>query len=769
MAAEPPKTTSSTDSYIGSLISLTSKSEIRYEGILYSIDTNESSIGLRNVRSFGTEGRKKDGPQVAASDKVYEYILFRGTDIKDLQVKSSPPVQPAPSSASIDNDPAIIQSHYPSPAATSTNIPPAVGASSTYANTHVSQLGHHGSSFPSPQPLYQPGGNFGSWGPSPHPSANGAAYAMPMYWPGFYGPSNGLPQLAQPNLFRPPLGLSMPHNLQQPIQYPVFNPSVSTGAANLAGPNLPEIPPSLVTSTTNSPILPSSFPQPNLPPVPSTSVAPVTLSNVAAPKVPNSGFLSTPTNPSIPPSKISAVDSSTTTSAVSNMVNAVSVSGFPGLTISQTTASIISSPSPSLINTATLSLVTPDQLVQTRQITLSSSSSQGNHKDVKAVQLPSSPSSEPKAEVAKEAKPPILPLPPASRAIHKPNPNVAPSQPRHSYNYRGRGRGNGRGRGRGNASSQVVTRFAEDFDFEAMNEKFNKDEVWGHLGSNKSVTEEEGSVDGSNGFEAEGKKEQPQIEAKPVYNKDDFFDSLSSHTLDHDSQNGRTKFSDQLKLDTETFGDYAGHRDSRGGRGPSHGWRGRGAYYGYTGRGNGYAGRGNGYAGRGNGYSGRGNGYGGRGRGREVEEDDDSGPDSPPPNILVPDSLDPNDLGTEVEETELDDGGLCAPITPEFDDGRLCLPNIPEIDDGRVSVPKSPEIHKSHFIPSVLEEGCGSVLPESPCTKKLNAFTKRLEEKRKRERENRVRESGENVVWDPESDSAKRFRAYEARFLAKYK
>jgi protein LSM14 len=116
-----PSASGTTDSpYLGSKISLVSKAKIRYEGILYTIDANESTVALSKgkffaiteclfiylfiyfiVRSFGTEDRPTDRP-VPARDEIFEYIIFRGADIEDLQVREPP-------QSTLTQDPAIVE------------------------------------------------------------------------------------------------------------------------------------------------------------------------------------------------------------------------------------------------------------------------------------------------------------------------------------------------------------------------------------------------------------------------------------------------------------------------------------------------------------------------------------------------------------------------------------------------------------------------------------------------------------------------------------
>lgn len=59
------------------------------------------------VRSFGTEDRPTDRP-APPREEIYEYIIFRGSDIKDITVCEPPKAQ-----HTLPQDPAIVQVSQP--------------------------------------------------------------------------------------------------------------------------------------------------------------------------------------------------------------------------------------------------------------------------------------------------------------------------------------------------------------------------------------------------------------------------------------------------------------------------------------------------------------------------------------------------------------------------------------------------------------------------------------------------------------------------------
>lgn len=569
---------SAADAYIGSLISLTSKSEIRYEGILYTVDTENSNIALQDVRSFGTEGRKKEGLQIPPSDKIYDYIIFRGSDIKDLQVKLSPPIQPP--EAHPHHDPAIIslQSQFSQPAPVASSFVPTAagnipsgGNQGPYPGIISAAYGHN---LPS---LYPPGQGLGSWAlPAASPGAN-AALAVPMYWQGFYRPPSGIP------------------HLQQHSQMP-FQPSSTLTATYLAqGQSLSQQQPSLPLSLTTALPAPAAtlvtaIQQPNLS---LTSLKESLVTAAISSDILTSSTALPALSPAIPQVEplADSILTSTSEEKISSMRTEVDWPQKVDHSISQALDSFLVQGTSQLSTSGVPpTLLAPSQLLQPAMPSAPMKSSVATTQSLTLEQTLMEPSmttppfisAQSSSQAQKTTDEPLLPLPPSpvNPPLQK-QLNQANGYLRNASYIR-----RGRGRDRGIWVSQSQKQFTEDFDFTAMNEKFNKDEVWGELGRGDSRDR----GDGEEGAAEDGHTEEdpPRM---PVYVKDDFFDTLSCDALTKGGQIGRTKFSEQRKIDTETFGTVRS-RSGRGGRG---GYRGgfRGSYYGGRGgRGGGNNGRG---------------------------------------------------------------------------------------------------------------------------------------------------------------------------------
>jgi len=66
---------------------------------------------LENVFSFGTEDRKVD-KFIPPSQQKYGFIVFRGSDVKDIKIADEEQSQPSPPQ-NMPNDPAILVCRVP--------------------------------------------------------------------------------------------------------------------------------------------------------------------------------------------------------------------------------------------------------------------------------------------------------------------------------------------------------------------------------------------------------------------------------------------------------------------------------------------------------------------------------------------------------------------------------------------------------------------------------------------------------------------------------
>ncbi|KFK28592.1 hypothetical protein AALP_AA7G017600 [Arabis alpina] len=73
--------------YIGCFVTLISKCDLRYDGVIYKLNLDDWRIGLQNVRCYGTEERGKNGLHIMPSNVVFEWVIFNGLQLKNVLVK----------------------------------------------------------------------------------------------------------------------------------------------------------------------------------------------------------------------------------------------------------------------------------------------------------------------------------------------------------------------------------------------------------------------------------------------------------------------------------------------------------------------------------------------------------------------------------------------------------------------------------------------------------------------------------------------------------
>ncbi|OLN87203.1 Protein sum2 [Colletotrichum chlorophyti] len=549
--------------FLGSRISLISKSDIRYVGILHEINSDESTVSLENVRSFGTEGRRnRPEEEIAPSDQVYDYIIFRGSDVKDLRIEDHPGIKENKPPA-MPEDPAIVNARPRPGQGPSNQPPPAPG---------FGQPPFQNNFYPPPGP----------WGPAPGRGGPGAGmggmpYPPPPGWfpPG--PPGQGFPGPDQWNNYNYPPGPGGPGPRGPPGPPVPQGPGAAPGQApeNRGTPDPQEQRPAPVGAAGDK----------QKPATPAGQSAPSEPKPAGPPGFQQAGA---PTPP---------VDSKPSAAEVKATVASLNATGPKPVELPAPAGAPTGPKNPTRVQPAI-----PLAGSVPKAFAVPTNDSNAPQTVPKPVAGPTAASVRDATEAAKAAVALAMAnmnagnaaIPPApqgngnvmdnlTKKVNEMRVNAArPNQP--SAN---------RGRGRGGRQGQSKVDVPEgDFDFAQANAKFNKDDLVKEAiaGSPLGETLADGPVTDIPATEVPGSN------PPNAYNKTrSFFDNISSEAKERaenggQKPGGREWRGEEQRKNMETFGQgsvdggYRGYRGRGRGRGRG-GFGGRGARGGYRGRG----------------------------------------------------------------------------------------------------------------------------------------------------------------------------------------
>ncbi|OTB03506.1 hypothetical protein M426DRAFT_23665 [Hypoxylon sp. CI-4A] len=541
--------------FLGSRISLISKSDIRYSGVLHEINSEESTVSLENVRSFGTEGRKENpDEEIAPSEQVYEYIVFRGSDVKDLRIEQAPAPPKENQPPKVPDDPAILGARTRPVGA----VPPGPGAPG------------YGQSPFQPNPFYPPPGQWGRGGPPPMPGQGfpGMPYPPPPGWfppgqgfpaggpagPGGPGPWNSFGYPPGPGPQGPPgvpnQGMRIPPQIEKPTpiggggvdkQRPVGNPAVELPTG---------MEPKLFGQQPPHPASTSAAPTPPVESKPSVAEVKATADSLSA------------TNPPVPTTHATERKAVPTGPRSNRITPAVPI-----------TPAILSRSGPQV--TAATATIKPSG-EQTNGPAALKDATQAAKAAVAVAMAKLDGSRIPETSAQNNAA--STSIDNLTKKVNDMRMNASRGGP----NGRGRGRG---GRGGGPGKVNVPD---SDFDFAAGNAKFNKQDLVKEAIADLPITKP------SNGPVPEQAPPAEDSAVPVAYNRtNSFFDNISSEARDRaenggQKPGGREWRGEEQRKNMETFGQGSVDGGYRGGyRGRGRGGRGNGRGRGFNPRGRG--------------------------------------------------------------------------------------------------------------------------------------------------------------------------------------